>query len=126
MRGSLALINDLSVRSDSRPQAFSAPPDQGWTWLGWAAFGIALWACLALACIAAPALLSGSALAQSTTQSSTWVAAQSACPDSMPDVDRIACFVSAYPGPVPAGQKSAPPLLRGSDGTTIIGPKPSR
>jgi len=71
MRGSLALINDLSVRSDSRPQASSSPPDQGWTWLGWAAFGIALWACLALACIAAPALLSGSALAQSTTQSST-------------------------------------------------------
>jgi hypothetical protein len=45
MRGSLALINDLSVRSDDRPQALSTPRDRGWVWLGWID-SIALWACI--------------------------------------------------------------------------------
>ena len=53
------------------------------------------------------------------------VASQSACPETMPDLDRTACWVSAGPEPLPAGQKPPPALLRGSDGTTIIGPKPS-
>jgi len=53
------------------------------------------------------------------------VAAQSACPETMPDVDRLACWVSASPEPAPAGQKPPSALLRGPDGTTIIGPKPS-
>ena len=53
------------------------------------------------------------------------VAAQSACPETMPDVDRIACWVSAGPEPLPAGQKPPSALLRGPNGTTIIGPKPS-
>ena len=53
------------------------------------------------------------------------VAAQSACPETMPDVDRVACWVSAGPAPVPAGPKPPSALLRGPDGTAIIGPKPS-
>jgi hypothetical protein len=53
------------------------------------------------------------------------VAAQSPCPDTTPDVDRVACWVSAGPEPAPAGPTSPPALLRGSDGTPIIGPKPS-
>ena len=75
-----------------------------------------------LTSIAAGAVLSGSTLAQNTPQSPVPVAAQSACPEPMPDVDRVACVVSAPPEPVPA-QRPPPPLLRGSDGTTIIGPK---
>ena len=50
------------------------------------------------------------------------MASQSACPDTLPDVDRIACRLAAGPEPA-AGQKPSPALLRGSDGTTIIGPK---
>ena len=79
-----------------------------------------------LAWIAAPAVLPGATLAQNAPQSPVPVAAQSACPETMPDVDRVACWVSAAPEPVPAGQRPPPPLLRGSDGTTIIGPKSSR
>lgn len=52
------------------------------------------------------------------------VAAQSACPESLPDVDRLACWVSAKPEPAPAARKPQPALLRGPDGT-IIGPKSS-
>jgi hypothetical protein len=52
------------------------------------------------------------------------MASQSACPDTMRDVDRIACWVSGGPEPLPEGQKPSPALLRGSDGTAIIGPKP--
>jgi hypothetical protein len=51
---------------------------------------------------------------------------QPACPDTMPDVDRIACRVAAGPEPLPAGQNPSPALLRGSDGTAIIGPKPAQ
>jgi hypothetical protein len=72
-----------------------------------------------VAWITAPAVLSGSALAQNTTQSVAPVAAQSACPEPMPDW--VACGVSAAQGPAPALQRRRPPL-RGSDGTTIIGP----
>jgi len=48
----------------------------------------------------------------------------SRCPDTMRDVDRAACWVSAgaEASPVP-GQKPTPPLLRGPDGESIIGPK---
>jgi len=53
------------------------------------------------------------------------VAAQSACPESMPDVDRLACVVSVKPEPATGARKSQPALLRGTDGTAIIGPKPS-
>lgn len=52
-------------------------------------------------------------------------APQSACSDTMSDVDRIACWVAAGPEPLPSGsQRPSPALLRGSGGTTIIGPKP--
>jgi hypothetical protein len=57
--------------------------------------------------------------------SSPRVAAQSECPESLPDVDRLACVVSARPEPVPKS-KPAPVLLRGPDGTPIIGPKSSQ
>ena len=53
-------------------------------------------------------------------------ALQSACSDTMRDVDRIACWVSAGPEPLPPGsQRPSPALLRGSGGATLIGPKPS-
>jgi hypothetical protein len=51
------------------------------------------------------------------------VAAQSACPDSLSDVDRLACWVSAGPGPAPDTRKPSV-LLRNPDGTAVIGPKP--
>jgi hypothetical protein len=59
------------------------------------------------------------------TPSSPRVAAQSECPESMPDVDRLACVVSARPEAAPKS-KPAPVLLRGPDGTPIIGPKSSQ
>jgi hypothetical protein len=80
---------------------------------------------LIVAWIAATAVLSGSALAQNTPQPLAPVAAQSACPETLPDVDRVACLVSLAPEAAPARPKPQPPLLRGPDGTTIIGPKPS-
>jgi hypothetical protein len=48
----------------------------------------------------------------------------SRCPDTMRDVDRVACWVSAGAdgSPLP-GQKPTPPLLRGPDGEAVIGPK---
>ncbi|GEM_PF-2708526 len=52
------------------------------------------------------------------------IAAKSACPDTLPDVDRLACWASASPDPVTAN-RPAPVLLRGPDGTAIIGPKQS-
>jgi hypothetical protein len=64
-------------------------------------------------------------LAACAKPASAPVAAQSACPETMPDVDRVACWVSAGPEPAPAGQKPPSALLRGPDGTAIIGPKPS-
>ena len=75
--------------------------------------------------ILATVVLVGSAIAQSAP-SKVVSASQSACAETMRDVDRIACWVSAAPQPVPAGPKPEPALLRGSDGTTIIGPKPSQ
>jgi hypothetical protein len=78
-----------------------------------------------LAWIAATVVLPGSTLAQNTPQTLAPVAAQSACPETMPDVDRVACWVSAAPKPAPPGQRPSSPLLRGSDGTTFIGPKSS-
>jgi len=53
------------------------------------------------------------------------VASQSACPDTMPDLDRLACWVSAGPEPAPGGRNPPSALLRSPDGATIIGPKPS-
>ncbi|HKF71363.1 MAG TPA: hypothetical protein VKB68_06415 [Stellaceae bacterium] len=53
------------------------------------------------------------------------VASQSACPDDLPDVDRLACRVSASPGPAPDARKPAV-LLRSPDGSAVIGPKPSQ
>jgi hypothetical protein len=76
--------------------------------------------------IAAPVILAGSTFGQTAQQTVAPVAAQSDCPETLPDVDRVACLVSAAPAPVPAGPKPQPPLLRGSDGTTIIGPNSSR
>jgi len=49
-------------------------------------------------------------------------ASQSACPDTMPDADRLACLISLQPAAAPTARKPSP-LLRNSEGT-IIGPKP--
>lgn len=49
------------------------------------------------------------------------VAAQSDCPPTLSDVDRLACWVSANPETPPATRK--PALLRNADGTPVIGPK---
>lgn len=76
-----------------------------------------------LVSVAAATVPFGSTLAQNTPQSPMPVAAQSTCPKTMPDVDQVACWVSVPPQPVPA-ERPPLPLLRGSDGTTIIGPKP--
>jgi len=75
--------------------------------------------------IATPLVLAGSAFAQ-TAQQSLPVVSKSACPETLPDVDRVACLVSLAPEAAPARPKPEPPLLRGSDGTTIIGPNSSR
>jgi hypothetical protein len=53
------------------------------------------------------------------------VASQSACPDTLSDVDRLACWVSVNPEPAPGGRKPSV-LLRNPDGTAVIGPKPSQ
>jgi hypothetical protein len=53
------------------------------------------------------------------------VASQSACPDTLSDVDRLACWVSANPEPVSATRKPSA-LLRDSEGSAVIGPKPSQ
>ena len=78
----------------------------------------------ALACIIDAVLLSGSAFAQTAPQARPVPAAfQSACPDTIRDVDRIACWISEVPEPAPGGQKPSTASLRSSDGTTIIGSK---
>jgi hypothetical protein len=79
-----------------------------------------------LASIATPAVLAGPTLAQNAQQLSPSVVAQSACQDTMRDVDRIACLLSAAPQPVPTGQRPPPPLLRGPDGKAIIEPEAPR
>jgi hypothetical protein len=48
---------------------------------------------------------------------------QSTCPETLPDVDRLACLVSAPPALAPNAQKPAPPMLRNPDGGVVIGPK---
>ncbi len=53
------------------------------------------------------------------------VASQSACPATLPDVDRLACWLSAGPEPAPDARKPSA-LLRNADGTTVIGPKSSQ
>lgn len=53
------------------------------------------------------------------------VAAQSACPESLSDLDRMACLVSGRPEPAPDPKKPSA-LLRNPDGTTVIGPRPSQ
>ncbi len=53
------------------------------------------------------------------------VASQSACPDTLSDVDRLACWVSAGPEPAPGSRKPSV-LLRNSDGSAVIGPKSSQ
>lgn len=49
------------------------------------------------------------------------VASQAACPATLPDVDRLACWVSAAPESAPDARKPSA-LLRNSEGTAIIGP----
>ena len=51
------------------------------------------------------------------------VAAKSGCPDSLSDIDRLACWVSANPGTAPDARQPSG-LLRNPDGTAVIGPKP--
>ena len=53
------------------------------------------------------------------------VASQAACPETLPDVDRLACWISAGPDAAPGARKPSV-LLRDSDGSTIIGPRPSQ
>jgi hypothetical protein len=50
------------------------------------------------------------------------VASQAACPDTLPDVDRLACWVSAGPETAPDARKPSA-LLRNPDGSAVIGPK---
>ena len=76
--------------------------------------------------IAAPLVLAGSTFAQTAQPSPVPVVPKSACPETLPDVDRVACLVSLAPEAAPARPKPEPPLLRGSDGTPIIGPNSSR
>ena len=76
--------------------------------------------------IAAPLVPAGSAFAQTAQRSPMPVVSKSACPETLPDVDRVACLVSLAPEAAPARPKPQPPLLRGLDGTTIIGPNSSR
>ena len=76
--------------------------------------------------IAAPVVLAGSTFAQTAQQSPVPVVSKSACPETLPDVDGVACLVSLAPEAAPARPKPQPPLLRGSDGTPIIGPNSSR
>ncbi len=52
------------------------------------------------------------------------VAAESACPATLPDVDRLACWLSAGPVAAPEAHKPAV-LLRNADGGQIIGSKSS-
>jgi len=76
--------------------------------------------------IAAPVVLAGSTFAQTAQPSPVPVVPKSACPETLPDVDRVACLVSLAPEAAPARPKpQPPPLLRGSDGT-ILGPNSSR
>lgn len=51
------------------------------------------------------------------------VASKSACPEGLSDVDRLACWVSAKPGPAPDARQPSV-LLRNPDGSPVIGPKP--
>jgi hypothetical protein len=50
----------------------------------------------------------------------TPLAAQSACPPNLPDVDRLACWVSAAPEPGPGERQ--PALLRDLNGNAVVGP----
>ena len=52
------------------------------------------------------------------------VAAQSPCPETLSDVDRLACWAAARPEPAPDARKPSA-LLSNPNGTAIIGPKPS-
>ena len=45
------------------------------------------------------------------------------CPETLPEVDRVACAVSARSPPAPNAQKPSPPMLRNPDGSVVIGPK---
>ena len=77
--------------------------------------------------IAAPVVLAGSTSSQTAQQPPVPVVPKSACPETLSDVDRVACLVSLAPEAAPARPKpQPPPLLRGSDGITIIGPNSSR
>ena len=62
-------------------------------------------------------------LAACAKPASSPVASQSPCPDSLSDVDRLACWVSARPGPAPDARQP-PLLLRNPDGSAVIGPRP--
>jgi hypothetical protein len=53
------------------------------------------------------------------------LASKSACPESLSDVDRLACWAAARPETAPDAQKPAT-LLRNPDGTAVIGPKPAQ
>ena len=56
------------------------------------------------------------------------VATKSACPETLSEVDRLACWAAARPEPAPDARKPSV-LLSKPDGTTVIGPKttaPSR
>jgi hypothetical protein len=75
------------------------------------------------AVLASIVVLARPTLAENAQQVSLSVAAQSACQDTMKDVDRIACLVSVAPDPAPMRPKPPPPLLRGRDGKAIIGPE---
>lgn len=63
-------------------------------------------------------------LAACATSAPAPVASKSTCPEGLSDVDRLACWVSARPGPAPDARQP-PVLLRNTDGSAVIGPKPA-
>jgi hypothetical protein len=52
------------------------------------------------------------------------VAAESTCPATLPDVDRLACWLAAGPVVAPDAHKHSA-LLRNADGSSVIGSKSS-
>ena len=63
------------------------------------------------------ALLAGCARPSSPSP----VTAKSDCPETLSDVDRLACRAAARPEPAPDAKKPSA-LLRNPDGTAVIGP----
>ena len=109
----------LLLSDEFSPRYRLAPTGGACAWCGDVCLAILTW-------IVAPVILAGPTFAQTVQPSPVPVVSKSTCPETMSDVDRVACWVSLAPEPAPAGPKPQPPLLRGSDGAMIIGPNSTR